>query len=140
MSILLDDGRKIDVDLNNEINTQTGLYKNSINTEKSNNINLVGEYKYDYSNKYADLTNNQPVIIQRKSATQLGVQGQIYDWDEEANDGKGGVVYRDIQDYLLDRNDFNMLYESPEQLEVWLDALFDHSQKVYNEHTKPAKL
>jgi hypothetical protein len=126
MEIVLKDETKIVVDLSNEQTTK--LFQKATNSTRANALNIVGQYEYMESGVLTGGGKDNPVKINRINNSTLGVTGKIWNWDFDA--GKG--VYRDLQEDVLDR--LNLNFESPENLQVFIDLAYKTAQKDYDQY------
>ena len=120
------DKKKIVVDLSNEQTTK--LFQKATNSTRANALNIVGQYEYMESGVLTGGGKDNPVKINRINNSTLGVTGKIWNWDFDA--GKG--VYRDLQEDVLDR--LNLNFESPENLQVFIDLAYKTAQKDYDQY------
>ena len=126
MEIVLDDGSKIAVDLNNDQTTK--LFQKATNSTRANALNIVGEYEYKESGVLTGGGTDNPVKINRVDNSTLGVTGKIWKWDFDAERG----TYIDLQEDVLDRLQLN--FESPENLQVFADLAYARAKKDYDKY------
>jgi hypothetical protein len=131
MEVVDDKGDVYTFDLHNETHSQTTLLNKSRTTPKTDALNANGHYEYSEPDV---LTNDKPLTIQRNSPTSIGVQGELWTWDDEQE----RAVYKSASNMLLDLG-IDIADWSPEQIEPQLDVLVAQSLEEYKKHVTAVK-